>query len=158
MALEFKDYYRILGVDRKADEKAIKSAYRKLARKHHPDVAKGKENEEKFANRAEAYDVLSDPDKRRRYDSLGDWQRYATRGARPGLSGGSRKGESGDFSDFFQAIFAISERGPPARDAEAGAPMRILGEPRAGRGRGPGGCEASIAISLDAPTTGRARP
>ena len=83
MALEFKDYYRILGVDRKADEKAIKSAYRKLARKHHPDVAKGKDNEEKFKEVAEAYEVLSDPDKRRRYDSLGpDWQRYAAQEGR----------------------------------------------------------------------------
>ncbi len=79
MAVEFKDYYKILGVDRKADDKTIKSAYRKLARKHHPDVAKGKDNEERFKEINEAYEVLSDPDKRQRYDSLGpDWQRYAT--------------------------------------------------------------------------------
>jgi curved DNA-binding protein len=64
MAIEFKDYYRILGVDRKADDKAIKSAYRKLARKYHPDVAKGKENEERFKETTEAHEVLSDPEAR----------------------------------------------------------------------------------------------
>src|SRR5437870_2293660 len=77
MAVDFKDYYRILGVDRKADDKTIKSAYRRLARKHHPDVAKSKDSGERFKEIAEAYEVLSDPEKRRRYDSLGpDWQRY----------------------------------------------------------------------------------
>src|SRR5438876_12345436 len=76
MAVDFKDYYRILGVDRKADDKTIKSAYRRLARKHHPDVAKTKDATERFKEISEAYEVLSDPEKRRRYDSLGpDWQR-----------------------------------------------------------------------------------
>src|SRR5215475_14066811 len=84
MTVVFKDYYSILGVDRKADAKTIKSAYRRLARKHHPDVAKGKDAE-RFKEIAEAYEVLSDPDKRRRYDNLGpDWQRYARSG--PGVS------------------------------------------------------------------------
>ncbi len=77
MAVDFKDYYRILGVDRKADDKTIKSAYRRLARKHHPDVAKAKNQADRFKEINEAYEVLSDPEKRRRYDSLGpDWQRY----------------------------------------------------------------------------------
>src|SRR5438874_2282269 len=76
MAVEFKDYYRILGVDRGADDKTIKSAYRKLARKYHPDVNKGQDA--RFKEIAEAYEVLSDPEKRRRYDTLGpDWQRHA---------------------------------------------------------------------------------
>src|SRR5947208_235902 len=80
MAVEFKDYYRILGVDRGADDKTIKSAYRKLARKYHPDVNKGQDA--RFKEIAEAYEVLSDPDKRRRYDTLGpDWQRHAQQGA-----------------------------------------------------------------------------
>src|SRR3989442_15711409 len=75
MAVDFKDYYRILGVDRKADDKTIKSAYRRLARKHHPDVAKTKDDTERFKEIIEAYEVLSDPEKRRRYDSLGpDWK------------------------------------------------------------------------------------
>ena len=82
MAVEFKDYYRILGVDRKADDKAIKSAYRRLARKHHPDVARTKDAGERFKEISEAYEVLSDPEKRRRYDTLGpDWQRHAQGGA-----------------------------------------------------------------------------
>ena len=159
MALEFKDYYRILGVDRKADKKAIKSAYRKLARKHHPDVAKGKSNEEKFKEVTEAYDVLSDPDKRQRYDSLGpDWQRYATQGAgRPGT--GFRveygdAGESGNFSDFFRTIFADLGAPPGARGGRGGRGLNVedlfggahRSGPRSGRG---GDVEASIEISLD---------
>ena len=109
MAVEFKDYYKILGVERGADEKAIKSAYRKLARKYHPDVNKGKD--ERFKEIAEAYEVLSDPEKRRRYDTLGpDWQRYAQPGApgagQPGAGGFHVEyGEGGDFSDFFRTIF-----------------------------------------------------
>src|SRR5881296_4491207 len=107
MAVEFKDYYRILGVDRSADEKTIKSAYRKLARKYHPDVNKGQDA--RFKEIAEAYEVLSDPEKRRRYDTLGpDWQRYAQQA--PGQPGGGFRveyqgGDGGDFSDFFRTIF-----------------------------------------------------
>ena len=83
MAVDFKDYYGILGVDRKADDKTIKSAYRRLARKHHPDVAKGKDTADRFKEINEAYEVLSDPEKRRRYDSLGpDWTRPSASGSR----------------------------------------------------------------------------
>jgi len=107
MAVEFQDYYKILGVERKADAKTIKSAYRRLARKYHPDVAKGKDGAERFKEINEAYEVLSDPEKRRRYDSLGpDWQRYAQ--ARPGPAGEGFRveyGDVGDFSDFFRTIF-----------------------------------------------------
>src|SRR5690242_11645828 len=106
MAVEFKDYYRILGVDRSADDKTIKSAYRKLARKYHPDVNKGQDARFKEIN--EAYEVLSDPEKRRRYDTLGpDWERYAQQppgGARPG-GFTVEYGDAGDFSDFFRTIF-----------------------------------------------------
>lgn len=109
MAVEFKDYYKILGVGRNADEKAIKSAYRKLARKYHPDVAKGKDIGDRFKEINEAYEVLSDPEKRRRYDDLGpDWQRYARQGPRPQPGGGFRVeygGDGGDFSEFFRTIF-----------------------------------------------------
>ena len=107
MAVEFKDYYKILGVGRGADEKAIKSAYRKLARKYHPDVNKGQDA--RFKEISEAYEVLSDPEKRRRYDTLGpDWQRYAQQGAPGGPPGGGfhvEYGDAGDFSDFFRTIF-----------------------------------------------------
>src|SRR5258707_1739472 len=118
MAVELKDYYRILGVDRGADDKTIKSASRKLARKYHPDVNKGQDA--RFKEIAEAYEVLSDPEKRRRYDSLGpDWQPYtqAPAGGPPG--GGFRVeygGDAGDlrgFSDFFRSIFR--DLGAPPR-------------------------------------------
>ena len=67
-----KDYYKILGVDRNADANAIKKAYRKLAKKYHPDMNPGdKEAEAKFKEATEAYGVLSDPDKRRQYDQFG---------------------------------------------------------------------------------------
>ena len=90
MAVDFKDYYRILGVDRKADDKTIKSAYRRLARKHHPDVAKGKESGDRFKEINEAYEVLSDPEKRRRYDSLGpDWRLHPGPTPRSGAGSGS---------------------------------------------------------------------
>src|SRR5438046_5662988 len=108
MPVEFRDYYKILGVDRQADAKTIKSAYRKLARKHHPDVAKGKDGE-RFKEISEAYEVLSDPEKRRRYDTLGpDWQRYAQQGAPTGAGPGGFNvefGDAGNFSEFFRTIF-----------------------------------------------------
>jgi DnaJ-class molecular chaperone len=116
--MEFKDYYKILGVDRTADDKAIKTAYRRLARKHHPDVNKGKSD--RFKEISEAYTVLGDPEKRKRYDTLGpDWERYAQAGA--GAAGRSpfegrpfggqdvrfsQEGDAGGFSDFFRTIFS----------------------------------------------------
>ena len=99
MSVEFKDYYTILGVPRDASPEDIKKAFRKLARKHHPDVAKDKKTAEaKFKEINEANEVLGDPEKRRKYDQLGaDWQnagafRGAGRGrpARGGSSAGSR--------------------------------------------------------------------
>jgi DnaJ-class molecular chaperone len=110
--MEFKDYYKTLGVERVADDKAIKTAYRKLARKYHPDVNKG--NAERFKEISEAYTVLSDPEKRKRYDTLGpDWERYAQAGATAGgrspFEGRnvrfSQEGDLGGFSDFFRTIF-----------------------------------------------------
>jgi molecular chaperone DnaJ len=110
MAVEFRDYYKILGVDRKADEKTIRSAYRKLARKYHPDVAKTKDAGARFREATEAYEVLSDPEKRKRYDTLGpDWQRYAQGGPTGAPGGGGFRteysGDAADFSDFFRTIF-----------------------------------------------------
>src|SRR3984957_11866473 len=72
MAVQFRDYYETLGVSKTASEDEIQSAFRKLARKYHPDVAKDKKNaEEKFKQINEAYEVLSDPEKRKKYDQLG---------------------------------------------------------------------------------------
>src|SRR5678815_3304957 len=90
MAVEFKDYYATLGVARNATDAEIKKAFRKLARQYHPDVAKDKKQaEEKFKEINEANDVLSDPEKRRKYDELGaNWQQagagYPPPGARRG--------------------------------------------------------------------------
>src|SRR5919201_445403 len=82
-AMEFKDYYSTLGVAKTATDKEIKQAYRKLARKHHPDVNPGdKSAEGKFKELNEAYEVLGDPEKRKKYDELGaNWRMYEQAGS-----------------------------------------------------------------------------
>ncbi len=126
--MEYKDYYKILGVDRKASEKEIKRAYRKLAVKYHPDKNPGdKAAEERFKEINEAYEVLSDPEKRAKYDQLGEsWRTYQRMGGQPGdfdwsqwMSGAPggvhiEFGDLGDlfgggFSDFFNAVFGGME-------------------------------------------------
>lgn len=132
--MEYKDYYKLLGIERNADEKEIKKAYRRLARQYHPDMNPGdKAAEARFKEINEAHEVLSDPEKRRKYDELGqnyqrwqqtggapgggfDWSQYYS-GSPAGAPGGVRVeygnvndlndlfgGQQG-FSDFFQAIF-----------------------------------------------------
>src|ERR1035438_8849436 len=93
MALKYKDYYETLGVARTATPEEIKQAFRKLARIHHPDVAKNKAaGEAKFKEINEAYEVLSDPEKRRRYDELGaNWQEG---GDGPSASRGGNRGRT----------------------------------------------------------------
>jgi len=113
--MEFRDYYKTLGVERSATEAQIKSAFRKLARKHHPDVnPNNKEAERRFKEINEAYQVLGDPEKRKKYDELGaDWERGAPqdevfrRYARAGRSEGPtfQAGDAGGFSDFFERFF-----------------------------------------------------
>ena len=115
--MKYKDYYEILGVKREAGEAEIKSAYRKLARKYHPDVNKTKEAEQKFKDLNEAYEVLSDKEKRQRYDSLGaKWQDGANFTPPPGYEnfsfnfgqGGAQSfgfEDLGGFSDFFGSLF-----------------------------------------------------
>lgn len=114
--MEYKDYYDILGVKRDATDSEIKSAYRKLARKFHPDVNKTKEAESKFKDINEAYEVLGDKQKRQRYDSLGsNWQGGQSYTPPPGFenfgfgTGGQTftfNGQDlGGFSDFFSSLF-----------------------------------------------------
>jgi curved DNA-binding protein len=129
MAVQFKDYYEVLGVPRSASDADIKKAFRKLAREHHPDVAKNKRTaEEKFKEINEAYEVLGDPAKRRKYDDLGaDWKSGAEFRPPPGWqpfggrpSGGAAGPGGGfefhfggtGFSDFFEQLFGSRGRGP----------------------------------------------
>ncbi len=135
--MEYKDYYRTLGVDRNADEKEVKKAYRRLARQCHPDVNPGnKQAEERFKEINEAYEVLSDSEKRQKYNQLGaDWQRWQRTGRdTQGFdwsqwTGGAPRGrrvhveyaDLGDllggqvpFSDFFSTIFGGVGREPRA--------------------------------------------
>lgn len=109
--MDYQDYYKTLGVDRGATDAEIKKAYRKLARQHHPDINPGnKEAEAKFKAINEAYEVLSDKEKREKYDRFGrDWQRYQQGGAEGfdwgAYGGGGNPFGGGDFSDFFETLF-----------------------------------------------------
>ncbi len=127
--MDYKDYYKTLGVSKTASEGEIKTAYRKLARRYHPDVNKDPQAEDKFKEVNEAYQVLSDPEKRKKYDQFGsEWQRYQSSGGQPGgfdwgrwqqaPQGGQPGyrtvsqeefndmfGGLGGFSDFFNTLF-----------------------------------------------------
>ncbi len=129
--MEYKDYYEILGVKRDATAAEIKSAYRKLARKFHPDVNKTKEAESKFKDINEAYEVLGDDAKRKRYDSLGsNWQGGSEYTPPPGFEnfsfnfnqGGGAQSfnfgqDAGGFSDFFSSLFGDFMAGGQTRTA-----------------------------------------
>ncbi|NLF39389.1 J domain-containing protein [bacterium] len=152
--MEYKDYYKILGVERTASQDDIRKIYRKLARQYHPDVNKTKGAEEKFKDIAEAYEVLGDEGKRRKYDELGSaWQggqeftpppgwenvRFSF-GGRPG-AGRRAAGDASQFSDFFEQLFGgFGGRG--ASPFGAGGGMEGGWEPR-GQDE-----EAEITISL----------
>ena len=162
--MEYKDYYKILGVDKKATQAEIKKAYRKLARQYHPDVNPGvKSAEARFKEINEANEVLSDPEKRRKYDELGSsWQQYQRTGGdprgfdwgqwttgQPG-SGGVRMEYGnledmlgGDFSDFFRTIFG----------GAAGANPNVR-QPRGRRGQD---YEHPVQITLEEAFTGTKR-
>ncbi len=116
--MEFKDYYRILGVEKAARADEIKKAYRKLARKYHPDVSKEPDAEKRMKEVNEAYAVLSDTEKRAAYDQLGSrWQTGQDFQPPPGwdagfeFSGdGAHRGQAADFSDFFASLFGRAGR------------------------------------------------
>ena len=161
MAVDYKDYYKILGVDKKATEKEIRQAYRKLARKYHPDVNPGdKSAEEKFKEINEANEVLSDAEKRQKYDELSTY--YQQYGRMPGPGAGPMGGDGGfryeyrtvnpedlndlfggqsPFSDFFETFFGSSFAGQPDMRTRTGGP----GSQRAIRGQD---IESSVEVTL----------
>ncbi|OQK15670.1 cytochrome C biogenesis protein [Methyloprofundus sedimenti] len=114
--MQYKDYYKIMGIDKKAPQAEIKRAYRKLARKYHPDVSKEKDAEEHFKEVGEAYEVLKDPEKRAAYDQLGANWKAGQSGFQPPpdwdagfeFHGGTTTGDhvnAADFSEFFSSLF-----------------------------------------------------
>ncbi|MCR5627249.1 MAG: molecular chaperone DnaJ [Lachnospiraceae bacterium] len=151
MADSKRDYYEVLGVDKNADENAIKKAYRVLAKKYHPDMNPGdKDAEAKFKEASEAYAVLSDPDKRRQYDQFGH-AAFEQGGGGGGFSGFDFN--SADFSDIFGDIFGDffgggrSSRGGngPIRGANIRASVHVSFEEAVF------GCEKEIEITLKDP-------
>src|SRR5207247_2328823 len=145
MAVKFRDYYESLGVSRSAKEEEIKKAYRKLARKYHPDLnPNNKQAEEKFKEIQEAYEVLSDSTKRQKYDQLGaNWKNGAEFTPPPNWGGfqgginldeifgraGQQRGSS--FSDFFEILFGgvgMGDPGAGARTRSSNRPSRTDAE------------------------------
>ena len=147
MPVEYKDYYKTLGVPKNATTEDVKKAYRKLARKYHPDVNKNTGAEKSFKEINEANEVLSDPEKRKRYDTIGpEWEQYARgAGGRPSGSGGFQYvytgqpgenpfGDASGFSDFFRTLFGQAANGGfgGADDLFTGTRTRGRARPRQG--------------------------
>jgi len=170
VAVQFRDYYETLGLSREATDEQVRAAYRKLARKHHPDVNPGnKDAEEKFKEINEAYSVLSDPQKRKQYDELGpNWKAGADFKPPPDWRRDVQVdfgdlGRFANFSDFFESMFAGTRPGTGTRGAgfatrgrDLEAQIRIPLE-EAHRGttrtialRGPDGKQKSIRIEIPA--------
>ncbi|MCC6405733.1 MAG: DnaJ domain-containing protein [Planctomycetes bacterium] len=147
--VEFHDYYGVLGVPRDASVEAIRSAYRKLARKQHPDIDKSAGSTERFQRINEAYEVLKDPEKRARYDRLGSrWKEgdpfEAPMGHPGGFHGREQSFEGFDgFSSFFESLFGEA---PPD-----------FGRARRGRGRRTRGVELEVELSLEEVLNGASR-
>jgi curved DNA-binding protein len=167
MPVQYRDYYVILGVPRTASEADIKKSFRKLAREYHPDVAKDKKKaEEKFKEINEAYEVLSDPAKRKKYDELGanwksgaefrpppGWESFTGRRGFGGGGGGTRESEfefgGTGFSDFFEQLFGSRMRG-----GGYGARGGFAEEDFAERGRD---IEGDLMVTLEEATRGSVR-
>lgn len=131
--MEFKDYYDTLGLSRDASQAEVKRAYRRLARKYHPDVSKESDAEERFKEVNEAYEVLKDPEKRSAYDRLGsEWKSGQDFRPPPGWDagfefrgGGFTEADAAGFSDFFETLFGA---GGPFAGARAARPGPLRGE------------------------------
>jgi curved DNA-binding protein len=155
MPVEFKDYYRVLGVTREASDAEIKKAYRKLAGLYHPDVAKDKSaGDAKFKEVNEANEVLSDPEKRRKYDELGAQWDQPGRTASPGghgeqPAGGEYHFEGTGFSDFFEQFF-----GSRGRASGGFGPTSAGGRGAARHGQD---IEGDILVTLDEVLQGASR-
>ncbi|HAD09122.1 MAG TPA: cytochrome C biogenesis protein [Porticoccaceae bacterium] len=154
--MEFRDYYQILELERDASQDDVKRAYRKLARKYHPDVSSEADAEEKFKAVGEAYEVLKDPEKRAAYDQLGaDWQAGQEFNAPPGWDagfefsgGGFTQGDSQAFSDFFESLFG--------QRFDSGGASAFKRGPRGYQGRGQDH-HARIMIDLEDSLNGASR-
>ena len=165
MPVQYRDYYEILGVPRKASDADIKKAFRKLAREYHPDVAKDKKKaEEKFKEINEAYEVLSDPAKRKKYDELGPnwkqgaefrpppgWESFAGAGGRgfrgaPGTEEFEFQFGGTGFSDFFEQLFGARGRGAGFSTRDFGTRGGFAEEDLAERGRD---IEGDIMVTLE---------
>lgn len=164
MAVSFQDYYEVLGVDRDASEGEIKRAFRKLARQHHPDVAKDSEgSEEKFKKINEAYEVLGDQEKRKKYDQLGEnWEQgsdfsggYGGGRGGPGANYEYNFGGSTGFSDFFESMFGGQSSGGRPSSGDPYGSFQYGGAPnRPARGRD---IESALLVTLDEVITGGER-
>ncbi|MFP4280044.1 MAG: DnaJ C-terminal domain-containing protein [Halochromatium sp.] len=159
--MEYKDYYKILGVSREAKPDEIKAAYRKLARKYHPDVSKEPDAETRFKEVNEAHEVLRDPEKRAQYDALGSgWQagdafRAPPGGGARGRSEGFSREEAEQFSDFFSSIFGMGGMGGGRTGRSSGfGGAGMHADPFAGRGSDQ---SARIRIPLEEAYTGGTR-
>jgi len=159
MSVQYRDYYEILGVSRDASQEEIKKAFKKLARKNHPDVAKDQENAEaRFKEINEAYEVLGDPEKRKKYDLLGEnWDQA---GGFPGGGGGGggqyeyHFGGSTGFSDFFESMFGGGGGmgSDPFGGAFGGGRQQRSNRPMAGRD-----IEADLLVRIEEIMTGATR-
>jgi curved DNA-binding protein len=124
--MEYKDYYEVLGLERKATQEEVKRTYRKLARKFHPDINKDPTAEARFKEIGEAYEVLGDAEKRAAYDQLGDQWRQGQEFRPPPnwdagfeFSGAASDGTGAQFSDFFDALFGAIRHGEPVHRTRA---------------------------------------
>lgn len=173
--MQYKDYYSTLGVPRGASQDEIQKAYRKLARKYHPDVNRDAGAEDRFKEITESYEVLKDPEKRKVYDRFGsDWKRYSQGGGSPppGFDGfdfngarfdfGGGGGGASGFSSFFDMLF--NQSGAKGRGAGRGGPFGGFGFDQGGGGGGGGGWgargqdqEARMVLTLEEAAQGGQR-